>query len=45
MMNIYRFINLMAVAHESIKKWQWMLEADEKRVTSSDARLCTPEGV
>ena len=35
----------MAVAQESNKKWQRMLEADEKRVTSRDARLCTPEGV
>ena len=35
----------MAVVHESTKKWQWMLEADEKRATSRDARPCTPEGI
>ena len=35
----------MAVAYENTEKWQWILEEDEKRVTSRDAKLCTPEGV
>ena len=38
-------MNLMAVDHDSNKKWQSIMEADKKRVTSRDARLCTPEGV
>ena len=37
--------NLIAVAHENTKKWQWVLEEDGKGVTSRDARLCTQEGV
>ena len=35
----------MAVAYENTEKWQWILEEDEKRVTSRDAKLCIPEGV